>query len=257
MADKHKSHPQAPLYGPSSGSSTGFFTQLSQYEGALSIGWSQLTSVPSTISGYGITDAYTEAEVDALLLGKADVGDSYTKAEADALLADKADSATTLAGYGITDAYTKTATDALFDALTAADIGSGTFGGTGNYTFPAGILIGSATFPGAGSMYKGSTTGTTIIGSAGSGYEFYFTNSVGQGFLGCPVGTLDLSVEGGDLIITAAGKLVKLKAASSARASLNMPHGSAPTSPVNGDMWTTTAGLFIRINGVTKTVTLT
>jgi hypothetical protein len=43
------------------------------------------------------------------------------------------------------------------------------------------------------------------------------------------------------------------------RASLRMPHGSAPTG-INigdGDMWTTTAGLFVRINGVTKTVTLT
>lgn len=40
-------------------------------------------------------------------------------------------------------------------------------------------------------------------------------------------------------------------------ASLRVPHGAAPSSPVNGDIWTTTAGLFVRINGVTKTVTLT
>lgn len=36
-----------------------------------------------------------------------------------------------------------------------------------------------------------------------------------------------------------------------------VPHGTAPTSPTNGDMWTTTAGLFVQINGVTKTATLT
>ena len=30
-----------------------------------------------------------------------------------------------------------------------------------------------------------------------------------------------------------------------------VPHGTAPSSPVNGDMWTTTAGLYIRINGLT------
>lgn len=36
-----------------------------------------------------------------------------------------------------------------------------------------------------------------------------------------------------------------------------IPHGTAPTSPNNGDLWTTTAGMFVRINGVTKTVTLT
>jgi hypothetical protein len=41
-----------------------------------------------------------------------------------------------------------------------------------------------------------------------------------------------------------------------ARSSLRIGHGVAPTSPVDGDMWTTTAGAFIRINGVTKTFTL-
>ena len=46
-------------------------------------------------------------------------------------------------------------------------------------------------------------------------------------------------------------------ATTTARASLRIPHGTAPTSPTDGDMWTTTAGLFVRINGVTKTVTLT
>ena len=32
---------------------------------------------------------------------------------------------------------------------------------------------------------------------------------------------------------------------------LSIPHGSAPNSPVNGDIWTTTAGLYARINGAT------
>ncbi len=34
-------------------------------------------------------------------------------------------------------------------------------------------------------------------------------------------------------------------------ASIVLPHGTAPTSPANGATWTTTAGLFTRINGVT------
>lgn len=33
--------------------------------------------------------------------------------------------------------------------------------------------------------------------------------------------------------------------------SLRVPHGSAPSSPVNGDIWTTTTGLFVRLNGTT------
>lgn len=41
------------------------------------------------------------------------------------------------------------------------------------------------------------------------------------------------------------------KAATTALSSVRLPHGAAPTAPVDGDMWTTTTGLFIRINGVT------
>lgn len=33
--------------------------------------------------------------------------------------------------------------------------------------------------------------------------------------------------------------------------SIRLPHGAAPTTPVDGDLWTTTSGLYGRINGVT------
>lgn len=42
-----------------------------------------------------------------------------------------------------------------------------------------------------------------------------------------------------------------LAASTTGVASLRIPHGSAPTSPVDGDVWTTTAGLYVRINGAT------
>jgi hypothetical protein len=32
---------------------------------------------------------------------------------------------------------------------------------------------------------------------------------------------------------------------------INLPHGNAPDSPGNGDIWTSTDGLYSRINGVT------
>ncbi len=41
-------------------------------------------------------------------------------------------------------------------------------------------------------------------------------------------------------------------ASTTANAGFNVPHGSAPTAPVNGDIWTTTSGLFMRQNGSTK-----
>lgn len=42
-----------------------------------------------------------------------------------------------------------------------------------------------------------------------------------------------------------------LPAATTANASLNLPHGTAPTAPSNGDCWTTSTGLFCRISGAT------
>lgn len=45
--------------------------------------------------------------------------------------------------------------------------------------------------------------------------------------------------------------LVSTAASTTSTAGLRVPHGSAPTSPVDGDIWTTTAGLYVRINGAT------
>jgi hypothetical protein len=53
------------------------------------------------------------------------------------------------------------------------------------------------------------------------------------------------------------GGLVLTAASAVGGAGLNLPHGAAPTTPVNGDIWTTTAGVFAYVNGVTKSVNLT
>ena len=49
---------------------------------------------------------------------------------------------------------------------------------------------------------------------------------------------------------TLTGKL-NILASSTTTAGLTLPHGFAPTIPVNGDVWTTTTGIFTQINGVT------
>lgn len=46
---------------------------------------------------------------------------------------------------------------------------------------------------------------------------------------------------------------VNFAAATTGGAPINLPHGTAPTSPTNGDIWTTTSGLSARINGATQT----
>lgn len=47
------------------------------------------------------------------------------------------------------------------------------------------------------------------------------------------------------------GAKTTLAATATGYASLNLPHGTAPTTPANGDVWTTSSGLFVRVNGAT------
>ena len=58
---------------------------------------------------------------------------------------------------------------------------------------------------------------------------------------------LKLDINGG----TMTGLLVT-PAAASGGAGLRLPHGSDPSSPTNGDLWSKTTGLFGRINGTTR-----
>jgi len=75
----------------------------------------------------------------------------------------------------------------------------------------------------------------------GANLAMYFTSGVVY-----PYGALTM----------AGGGVITASTPTTSYASVNFPHGVAPSSPTNGDMWTTSSGLFIRINGVTKTVTL-
>jgi hypothetical protein len=55
----------------------------------------------------------------------------------------------------------------------------------------------------------------------------------------------------GNAVTPISGLEILAAPSTAAHAGLNLPHGVAPTSPVNGDLWTTTGGLFARINGAT------
>jgi hypothetical protein len=62
-------------------------------------------------------------------------------------------------------------------------------------------------------------------------------------------GSLPLVQNGAQTQQLPANTTLNTRGASTGNASINMPHGSAPSSPNNGDCWTTTAGLFCYING--------
>jgi len=64
----------------------------------------------------------------------------------------------------------------------------------------------------------------------------------------------DVAADSTYSFINASGK-VNTIASASANAGFSIAHGVAPTSPVNGDIWTTTAGIFVRVNSVTTQLT--
>lgn len=65
-------------------------------------------------------------------------------------------------------------------------------------------------------------------------------------------GITDALSKAGD---TATGK-INLVASASGAASLGVPHGAAPSAPANGDLWSTTSGFFVRVNGNTFTLSM-
>lgn len=109
---------------------------------------------------------------------------------------------------------------------------------------------------GAGNMYYTNTTGTINMTGTSSGNVFNYgvnqtvTAARGDytGFYHNPTIT---SVTGVHYSFRATSGLMALNASVSGSASFRIPHGTAPSSPVDGDIWTTTAGLYVRINGAT------
>ena len=106
-----------------------------------------------------------------------------------------------------------------------------------------------------------SVAGTTIT----NGFGLYVANTETTGTITNRYGVYVNTATGGKnyfshaigIGISSPTASIHTTASTTSAASACLPHGTAPTTPVNGDMWTTTAGLFVRINGVTKTVTLT
>lgn len=90
--------------------------------------------------------------------------------------------------------------------------------------------------------FKTVTTGLATIDSIGSAPNFAWA-----------LNGVEYFNVGSNQVIFGNSTVVKLVAMTSTTSSagLRLPHGVAPTSPVDGDIWTTTAGLFARINGVT------
>jgi hypothetical protein len=109
----------------------------------------------------------------------------------------------------------------------------------GTATSSSPFISGTQTWNSGATSFNGFTFLITDTASAAGSLLMYFEVSGAAKFTIGKTGS-----------IMCAGT-INAPAATTSIASLNIPHGTAPSSPTNGDMWTTTAGLFVRINGVT------
>ena len=109
-------------------------------------------------------------------------------------------------------------------------------------------------------------TGTTLyIKESGAGNTGWVAVAAGTATIGGSIANTQLAfgsgantIQGsanwtisGTVMTFASGTRLVTGASASAQAGLNLPHGAAPSAPVNGDLWTETTGLYARINGAT------
>lgn len=219
--------------------------QIGQYAGANTIG-------PATISG----DA-TLAAGGALTVSKINgisivLGGSFTTTGTGAV---------TFAFPSVTAVYTLPTTtktlmasdfsNAVNGTVTNALLQNDTISGTALGGNLAALTFGTHV---TGTSYNGSSnvtiatdatsanTASTIVSRDASGN--FAAGTITASLTGHS--SLDLLLTGGTLT----GELVTA-ASGTGGAGFNLPPGSAPTSPNNGDVWVTSAGLFVRVVGVT------
>ena len=145
-----------------------------------------------------------------------------------------------------------TTTAGLFGRINGATVGP--FGSGGSMTWPAaagiavyagasawGTSLTAPTGPLVGTTDTQTLTGKTLDGVSPATMAFVDATSSIQTQLNNKATIASPTFTG---TVTTPASVV-------GGSGLNIPHGSAPTTPVNGDMWTTTTGLFARINGGT------
>jgi hypothetical protein len=114
--------------------------------------------------------------------------------------------------------FAPTSGTAVFNAF----LGSGTINQTGGANGVVSMFALTPTYTAAGGDVYGFRYAPTVTSITGVHYSFSATSG-----------------------------LMALNASVAGSSSFRIPHGTAPSSPVDGDIWTTTAGLYVRINGAT------
>lgn len=154
-------------------------------------------------------------------------------------------------------AFTATTSQIVGTGFSISPTGRGTFGdGTGQHVFK----INGGNGSGQGGLIQIGVAGTylTAVGTVGAFFGGTSGVSFVAGFSGLSFYTnnvLAVSIDTSQNA-TFAGA-VKTKASATGAAGVNIPSGTAPTSPVDGDMWYDGTNVKFRVGGTTKTFTLT
>jgi hypothetical protein len=124
-------------------------------------------------------------------------------------------------------------------------------GGSIRYTSESGVNTNAV-------YCSGNTTTQDVIisyvgGNATSNINLYIQTS---GYIGTKGGLRLGAASGTDVITALTNTWLNVAAGTAARSQINLASSTAPTSPVNGDIWFDGTDLKMRIGGVTKTFTL-
>ena len=116
------------------------------------------------------------------------------------------------------------------------------------------LIIGRTAANNANITLYGSTHGTfpgdLFLGSGNSVF-LAWDESIGKLFLNTGSGTKVTAITIDNAQVTSFVGTAIMPAATTVLSPLRIPHGTAHTSPTDGDIWTTTAGLYVQINGST------
>ncbi len=132
---------------------------------------------------------------------------------------------------------------------------SGDVSGSGTTSIATAVVSASTSQPGKVQLIDSTSSTSTITAATPNSVKTAYDLANGKlspsgsgasltGITASQVGALPAA--GGTLT----GKVTTVTSGSSA-ASLNIPPGSAPASPNDGDLWSTTAGFYVRANGST------
>jgi hypothetical protein len=107
---------------------------------------------------------------------------------------------------------------------------------------------------GTGAITIGRSTAAQTVSVANGATATSTTKTVNIGTEGLSGSTTNINI--GSAVSGALGTITineptLFPAPTTTTTSIRLPHGTAPSSPTNGDVWTTTAGIYVRINGNT------